>query len=723
MSIECNNTTPLGGKGGDAVLDENSQALLDAIIDLSTLANVEDDTQNLDRSTLVAATNALNNILTFTDLAGDGDDYSSLQEKIDSQDGITFTDLAEFAVANNTNMDELKDELVEFNSNLPNSSTTNTSGTGIDDDKLKAITDASSSGTTNKSVDDFDTSKGLGVIDALRGRGTGIDSPIRGGAGNASDSTQRSRLGTGSISDGETGTGSDGTGTGTSGTGVGGTGTAPTINTGSGASTVIDANGNVVSVSTPSVAGVGPGISTADRLLADFQGASGRLEEIRQFLSGEKKIIPSLMSVALQKLLGDMNFHFANNIGNKLSGELCGVYNDVLAKLSKAFKVIDAGKDVVDKVGEITNLLEKNAKKLAESVKQRGILQTLMDILKKVIEEVVGQVKNVALAALGAILISLRGMESAATAIFSQVAKLIRNIDDYMADASVQKIINDMEKLVAKLASSFERLTPENVANLIFRLCTMAQNLQSVLMAPALKLSKTANAISTESKALKSMSAQNTQSAVKYGAIRISEKERREKQDSLDKFFGRTPPSQRESDYWRSPNASENELSTMASISDAGLGSSISWGPDVLALQSPDSPIGVGWKEVSPKVWYKLLRVVEQTGESYVVTKGYTIRKDKKDQSTKGGARMNTHNSGYAIDIAVDTKNIDDTIVAASRAGFTGIGVYASHIHLDLASRRGWQKRLVSDSMNTDYNETQELLDKHTIDGFRKKRS
>ena len=48
--------------------------------------------------------------------------------------------------------------------------------------------------------------------------------------------------------------------------------------------------------------------------------------------------------------------------------------------------------------------------------------------------------------------------------------------------------------------------------------------------------------------------------------------------------------------------------------------------------------------------------------------------------------------TGQAIDVRVtgDYTKRAEFVVAASRAGFTGIGVYSTFIHLDIAGRRAW---------------------------------
>lgn len=632
MSIECQNTAPLASGNSGAILKETSDALQNAILDLSSL--VPDDTDplaNLDRESIVDTTNALNNILNGLNDETLGQ-YPSIQDKLSGDKGIQPTDIAQFALDTSTNIKELRDSLVAFNEGRANSSGTDlttTVGAALD--------------TTGK----IDT-------------GSGNTSVI----GDANLST---------ISTGGAGAGTDTTGT---------TDTTP-------------------STSSASFADGDDRANRIDRTFTSTADATDRRIDALAVLVNSRQALP----VIITNLLGDLDFNFAQNFGQKLTSSVCGAYNDVLKDLTKAFAVAKTGQAVINNV---ENLLEKDLKKLAESIKQKGILETLMDLLKTVIESTVNAAKKTAMAAVGSVLVVLKGMESAASAIMKKINKIMRNINDYMKDASVQKIIADMEKVLATLASSFERLTPENIANLMFRLCQMAQNLQAILMAPALRLNKVANSMASEAAALKSQNAVNVKEAVKHGAIRVSEDVRQNKKNSAYSKFKSVKPSNRETDYVVRSKPTTEEMSIINSVSESGLGSSITFSSAVIDSE--------GWKDVNDNVYAKLLRIASQTGHSYEVKTGFV---ERKKNDNMGAIAMNSHNSGYAIDIVITEGNRDDTVVAASRAGFTGIGIYTGHLHLDLGARRGWQKGF----SGADLTINQLLLDEHSVDGFKKKRS
>ena len=126
MSIECNNTTPLGSRAGEELLDANSAALINAIIDLASLAEEDNPLSELDRNTVLDVTNGLNNILENTPLDG----LNSLQAKLEENGGkLSPTDVAEFALNTNTDLTKIKEAVDDYNTNLPNSSSLTPAGT------------------------------------------------------------------------------------------------------------------------------------------------------------------------------------------------------------------------------------------------------------------------------------------------------------------------------------------------------------------------------------------------------------------------------------------------------------------------------------------------------------------------------------------------------------------------------------------------------------------
>ena len=808
MSLQCDNTTPLGSKSSPEALNENSAALLEAMLDLTDIANTGvlsdengtliDEFANplvtLDRNDLAETAILLNNVLANIPL----DEFPNLKDKMETDGAMTVSDLAELALDQGVDITEAKQDLADFNEGLPQLSTnpsmtesgtrvvTDASGSTLVDDPTASRlnsndllgTGGAGTGTGADSTTGIDGIDETGIITDSDSSGytTGTSVGLGTGATNDSgiDSTGQSTTAGGVIATdlgdnqvtGGTGTGATQGGVATAGFATDGTTTAngstqsnATINTGSSESSVLGANDTRLSqrVSTPistsdsgltgnisgvtggtSGAGIGlptsavgatalgavalagaiggagsaiPGVdgaggpSTLDRLQTDINGIYGAVSNFR---SGLFKIIP----LAVYNLLNKLDFQSATNLGQKLSGGICGAYNDVLKKVSQFTQIVQTAKNTMS---EVENLLEKDLKKLAESVKQKGILDTLLGILKKIIEGAIKVAQGVVIAALGSVYAIIKNIPSASKAVMKKVTKVARDIKNYMNDASVAKIIEDMEKLVVNLASQFERLTPQNITNLMFRLCEMAKDLQSKLMAPAQDVNKFAQSLGSQSRAIASANAKNTQRAVKAGGIRISDADRKAKQkSSATALNNEASPSNTEAVYVNEKDMTDSEMQALISIDESGIGGIITFGPKLLEKDALGKQ--VGWENVKTEVWQKLLRTAQQTGNKYTVNEGYV--KPKYSSLLKGKPKT-PHNTGYTIAIAVTPATRKDTIVAASRAGFTGISVYPSYIRLSLSNRRSHMSGLSGQEATS----IQELLDKHNIDGFKIKRT
>ena len=621
MSIECDNTTPLGSKAASEILNENSSALLDAIKDLSSVANIDlqrdnfaDPTSTLSREDLNETTNLLNNLLLQTPL----DEFPVLKDRMDNGGKLSITDLAEFAIGNNTDLTSLKDALSNYNTNLP--------------DLSRDITASTSENSDASLTSGLNTGSGEATI--LGGDESGLSTSQR-----------------------------------------------------------------VTIVNTPAA---GSGLNTFD--------AFGTPAVYGSTYRGS---LATAIPVLIYDLLKDLDFHFAINLGQNLTAKACGAYNDVLADLTKAFALVKTGKALLSEVVDVAQFLN-DPKALLEAIKQRASLEAIVATLESVVKGVIEQAKKVVMAAAGSVLIVLKGLESAAGPVIKKMKRMINDVNTFMEDPSIEKLTKGIEAVVADLASQFEKLTPENVANMMFRLCQQAQDLQGQLMAPAMELNRFANTIGGQAQAVLSRSASEMKNAVSYGAIRVSKEDRdTKKKEVTAKFNSNVRPDNEEADFVTSHYPTNSEMNDLLNASESGIGSNIKFDSAVINYENGD-----GWKKVHNNVWLKMLRLAEQTKKTYTIKRGYEVAQESPLFPKK---KIPTwYSMGSAIDIDVTASDRKETIIAASRAGFGGIRVFPSYIQL----HNGRRSYYVDESIGEEEKAyLTELLSKHDIDGFRIKRS
>mgnify|MGYP000904145963 CR=1 FL=1 len=674
MSIECNNTTPIASKASAAL--SLTSADLNNILDVSTLVDLSNPLDSLNRASVMNITNALANITQQTDLS----EYPTLNARLESG-APTYTEIADFLLSTNTNIADIEQTIVDYNTGLLGGSSTiltNSPNISVTTAGISSTLDSGNNVINDSEISTSDSSYTSSSRPSGGASGDGLSS-----ASNSASNNSASNISNSTSNNSASNISNNGS---TSSSNV-----ASNFDTGSGNSTVIGSDG---------FSDFGSGFGS--QVTTNTSGLT-QIEKAALLTGGLSALAPALIT----RLFNDLDFYFDVNIGGTISSGLCKQFNSTLGDLAKAMLIVNAGKNVIS---DITNLAEKDTKKLVESIKQQGLLRTLLDLLKSIVDKLIAKVKQLMNAAVTAGTSAVESLGSAAKSLQKKLGRMARDIEEFTSATNLADIKKAVEAFIAKAASSFERLTPENLALLMFRLCQFTESLQAVMMAPAIKMNKMTNQVESELKALTSVQKTNTREAVKYGAIRVSEEDKKVKKDSVIKQSKSIKPSERNVDYVTSQEPTKEEIALVRSISESGLGQNITFSSSVISDQ--------GWQDIDASVWYKLLRIQEQTGSSYVVKQAATKRKNS--ASSLGGTNKTAHNSGYAIDINVSSDIRDDTIAAASRAGFTGIGVYESHLHLDNGNRRAWQSN-ANDTIE-DY-ETSILFDIHNIDGFRKKRS
>ncbi|OWK18326.1 hypothetical protein AJ88_03870 [Mesorhizobium amorphae CCBAU 01583] len=104
---------------------------------------------------------------------------------------------------------------------------------------------------------------------------------------------------------------------------------------------------------------------------------------------------------------------------------------------------------------------------------------------------------------------------------------------------------------------------------------------------------------------------------------------------------------------------------------------------------------------VNSVVMSRFKQVQNAFGASVPIVSGF---RDPVRNAKAGGARKSEHMHGNALDLDVSKLSNEERvrlIQTASSLGFTGIGVYANSLHLDIGSRRAWGASHHSDSVPT----------------------
>ena len=425
-----------------------------------------------------------------------------------------------------------------------------------------------------------------------------------------------------------------------------------------------------------------------------------------------------LLPVPFDDFLSDLDLYFDANLGKTISGGVCGQFGNIFTKILGLFTLIDTAKALID---DIKNLSEKDPLKKIKSLTLQGVIKSLKENIDKIIKKLVKTIKKKIEAMVDSVTDTITDICVGAERMYKKLKKMADDIKKFFEEASIEKFVERIEKFIAETSAQFERLTVENVALLMFRFCQFTELLQSLLYGGVNKLTAIAQAIAVQKTIAKNASLQETASAVDAGAVRVSVESRcktvntiitdnneavkkniEEIDDSssglsldgvtsLDGVVGDVldPTSGRKSEATLSKmsktpvltpkEATPEELALVRTITEDGLSGYFTFTSSVKKNNQ--------WQGIAPIVWVKLIRMVNMTSTEYVVNSGH---RNKEYNKSVGGAKKSIHMSGYAIDIKVSVSKRSKTFVAAQYAGFTGIGIYSSFMHLDCGSRRMW---------------------------------
>jgi len=84
---------------------------------------------------------------------------------------------------------------------------------------------------------------------------------------------------------------------------------------------------------------------------------------------------------------------------------------------------------------------------------------------------------------------------------------------------------------------------------------------------------------------------------------------------------------------------------------------------------------------IHPRLLKLLIKLRRLTLEPIYINSGYRCKKENKKV---GGVKNSYHRFGMAVEIHTRTFSIHDLAILAKNAGFDGIGVYKTFIHVDV---------------------------------------
>ena len=229
------------------------------------------------------------------------------------------------------------------------------------------------------------------------------------------------------------------------------------------------------------------------------------------------------LSAPLDSYFGDLDYYLNTNLGKSISSGLCGAFTNIFAQLGGLFTLISTAQELI---ADIKNLAEKDPIKLAKSLTLTAVLKKIKDTILEIVDKVIAQLMKQVQGVVDSVVGMADDLKCAAKSAFAHIQGAADQIKEFFDEVNKDGLKKSIEKFMSKLVAQFERLTAENVALMMFRFCQLSEVIQELLTAPVDGIKKLATALTIEQAALKSAGLVETKKAVEAGALRLSSDER-----------------------------------------------------------------------------------------------------------------------------------------------------------------------------------------------------
>lgn len=474
-------------------------------------------------------------------------------------------------------------------------------------------------------------------------------------------------------------------------------------------------------------------------------------------------------------LFDDLDLFYTDNYGKTVSEGLCGSFGNALTDLLGLFTLLDS---TLDKLASL-KLDDLDPKKLATQLAQKLKLDAILESIQKTIDDLIDKALKKLDKVFGGLLDELSDLAAnPGKTIGSYLTKLREEVKEFFSKENRERIKNSIQKFIAELTSNFERITISNVLMFMYILCNFTEIILSLIFAPIEEAAEIKKNIKKEKEVLDTTDKKALADAQKHGAVRCLEEVcivKREEvgvtinQNAIDGnnpnaytvrevvLNARGQPSSFKTvvkfrqpgelgyvdpetysykidgnmDYITSEGITPEEQKEINTMAEYTLG------PNRNVLR-PVYMEEKEWREIAPIVLAKLMRISFQTGKPVTVIQGAVQAEGRKNTKQAGKIRkqgMDGYHhkySGFAVKIFVEEKNRDEFIIAASRAGFTGIGVGRTELRLHVGNREGYvgttddPRWKLEDQFTADSQEAllyEQMMITHRRDGYRRKRT
>lgn len=490
--------------------------------------------------------------------------------------------------------------------------------------------------------------------------------------------------------------------------------------------------------------------------------------EIAEFMSQyfyvEQELLDFVVSVpitsteTINPFLNNLEYFLDKNMSSAMTGSFCAAFANPFQKIMELSMFLDGAKSLIADLRnfDIATLLAPlfAVKEMIFGMIE-GMAKQLISKINSIVLNVVSQIQN---------------LKTAADRMFKFVNKKAQEVKEFFNDFSLAKLMKMVESTITKMAGQFEKLTPEVIAFLLFRICQLIETIKNFLENPVDALESLVFNMMTNTRNIVSESNRRAQIVINNGGVFVPVQDRvNVRNAAANAINDRTnnspmpaPPLNRnivgdctapdgatssggsvnlvQGSYVTLPMSPE-EQRWVQGLSKSGdryiqfndsvknMGSSATqWWTDLQIgpYNAEENFADAGWKmiaNVNPFIFAALARVSTSMNRTLYLNSCYRspyynwyLKEIKK---TEGVASNSYHTKAMACDVSTSNMSNDEVayfIQYASREGFNRLSVYNTFVHVDIAAgnyRGNWTGNYRGNS------NIQEAVQIHLRDGFR----
>ena len=401
----------------------------------------------------------------------------------------------------------------------------------------------------------------------------------------------------------------------------------------------------------------------------------------------------------LEEYLDALEAFNDDNYGSKTTGNFCSAFNGLIDQF---FKI----------------------KELVLSVP--AVFQGIEQLLKQLVDTITEKVKDI-----------VSGIISQAIGFMSKAQSMLLRVANFFSEENIEKIKKQIEEFMGSIANKFENLTPEVIAQMLFKFCQLSSGIEELMLGPSKMVSDVSSRFQETQSTLTALSNANISKAMQHGAFIPDRGKITGVQQQLARQLAENDPA-RPGDirpmpgnyHTLAPTQEEmdivNEVKTLTKAQITSGSYKLAKYVNLSGIANRPIEQEKSWQWIQPSVLIIAMRVAQRLGKTLAVGDGY-----RSPQRGKSYA----HNAGMALDISYHSwkmgaglwKDFAYMIRICSQEGATGIGVYPPalsnkswyFIHIDTRARRYWGPGSSKENTEIYAKPLVPALQMHLNDGYR----